>query len=291
LERFRALAAVAVMALSLLAVDSVVEAVTPPGNPSPVNYEASFAQGFPGLGGEHRIADWSLYAALATGDVVAYAERVDPTVAKQAEDVKGKPYQSQELEASVKRDRPLVAAFDEQRRRIKTMVLDVDGGGLKDDRCEHPLVYVAKEFRLVLGESGDHGDPLSHATIAPSCPRALQSGFQITAGRSSRFTCWETSLGTACGWRLPDMPAALKGVIETTYPKSLALRWRWRGLGGVVHTRYVDDRGNRVATRDGAALTVPAELNLEFVDQAGHVVWTAPAAGPAAATRSTLTVK
>jgi hypothetical protein len=280
-ERLKPPLAGVVAGLSLLAVGSFVEAATPPGNPSPVDFEAAFARTFPGSGTEHRIADWNVYAALATGDVVAYAEKIDPALAKRAEDVRGKPYQSQQLETSIKGDLPLVAAFNEQRRRIKSMVLYADGSGFKADGCQHPLVYVGKEFRLVLGESSDRSDPLSHATIAPSCPQALQSGFQITGGRSSRFMCWDTKLGAACGWRLPDMPAALKGVVESTYPKSIALRWRWRGLGGVVRTRYVDDQGNRVGARDGAALTVPVELTLEFVDEAGHVIWTAPATGPA----------
>jgi hypothetical protein len=264
---------------SILAVGSFAGAVTPAA-PKLVDYEASFARGFPGSANEHRIADWSLYTALVTGDVVAYAKKVDPAVAKQAEEVKGKPYQSQQLEARVKRDDSLVAAFNEQRRRIQSMVLYADGGGLSDHKCEHPLVYVEKEFRLVLGESTERLDPLSHATIAPGCPRSLESGFQITAGRSPRFVCWDNKLTTTCGWRLSDMPAALKAVIESTYPKSMTLRWRWRGIGGVVHTRYLDDGGNRVAAHDGVALTVPIELNLEFVDEEGHVVWAAPAAGP-----------
>ncbi len=137
------------------------------------------------------------------------------------------------------------------------------------------------EFRLVLGEGGDGADPLSHATIAPGCPSALYPGFQITAGRSSRFKCWPTEYVTRCGWALPDMPAALKGVVETDYPASMALRWRWRGLGDVVHTRYVDANGNRVASQDRVAVTVPGDLSLEFVALDGHVLWTAPGTTPA----------
>lgn len=133
------------------------------------------------------------------------------------------------------------------------------------------------EFRLVLGESGDGADPLSHATIAPSCPSALVPGFQITAGRSSRFKCWRTEYLTRCGWTLPDMPAALKGVVESDYPASMVLRWRWRGLGDVVHTRYADANGNRVAVKDRVAVAVPNELSLQFVDATGNILWTAPA--------------
>jgi hypothetical protein len=81
------------------------------------------------------------------------------------------------------------------------------------------------------------------------------------------------------------MPAALKSVIETDYPASMTLRWRWRGLGDVVHTRYVDAMGNRVAVHDGVALTVPAELSLDFVNLTGHLLWTAPAARVAGRSR------
>ena len=83
---------------------------------------------------------------------------------------------------------------------------------------------------------------------------------------------------TQCGLALPDMPAALKGVIESEYPGSVALRWRWRGLGDVVRTRYLNANGNRVASGNSVALTVPGELSPEFVDASGHVLWTAPAA-------------
>ena len=249
--------------------------------PRRVDYELAFAEAFPASGSEHRITDWTLYTALVTGDLVTYGERVDPSVAKRADGAKGKPYQTQQVEMTIRGDARLVAAFNDQRRRIQRMVLYVDGDGFASEKCRHVLTYVANEFRLVLGESGDAADPLSHATIAPSCPSALQPGFQVTAGRSSRFKCWQAEFVTRCGWALPDMPAALKGVVENDYPASLALRWRWRGLGDVVHTRYVDANGNRVAIQDRVAVTVPGELSLEFVDADGHVRWTASAAAGA----------
>jgi hypothetical protein len=249
--------------------------------PKRVDYELAFAEAFPVSGSEHRIADWTLYTALVTGDLVTYGEKVDPSIAKRAVGAKGKPYQTQQVEMTIKGDARLVAAFNDQRRRIQAMVLYVDGDGFANEKCRHPLAYVEKEFRLVLGESNDGADPLSHATIAPSCPSALHPGFQITAGRSSRFKCWQSEYVTRCGWALPDMPAALKDVVESDYPASLALRWRWRGLGDAVHTRYADANGNRVAMQDRVAVTVPGELNLEFVDSDGHVLWTAPATTPA----------
>jgi hypothetical protein len=219
------------------------------------------------------------------GDLVSYGQKVDPAVAKRVDDAKGKPYQMQQVEMSLKGDARLVAAFNAQRHRIRSMILYADGGGFADSKCRHPLVYVDNEFRLVLGESNDGGDRLSHATIAPSCPSTLDRGFQITAGLSSRFKCWSTDSVTKCGWALPDMPAALKSVIETDYPASMTLRWRWRGLGDVVHTRYVDAMGNRVATHNSVALTVPAELSLDFVNPTGHLLWTARAAGVAGRSR------
>jgi hypothetical protein len=77
------------------------------------------------------------------------------------------------------------------------------------------------------------------------------------------------------------MPAALKNVVETDYPGSMTLRWRWRGLGDVVHTRYLDAMGNRVSVQASVALTVPAELSLEFVSPGGDLLWSAPAAAVA----------
>jgi hypothetical protein len=252
---------------------------SPVGASPAVDYEASFARNFPGAGGEHRIADWTLYTALVAGDVVSYAAKVDPAVASQIEKAKGKGYQTQELEASIRRDRRLVAAFSEQRRRMKTIFVYADGGGVEADTCQHRLLYVDGEFRLILGESNEGGAPLSHATIAPSCPRAPEAGFQITAGHSSRFKCWTTAYATTCGWRLPDMPAGLKRVVESAYPGSMKVRWRWRGLGGAIRTAFVDASGNRVGAREGIVVTVPVDLSLQFVDERGQVVWTAAAAG------------
>ena len=265
------------LALSIVAGGSLASAAPPVAGPKSVDYERAFAQAFPVSGSEHWIADWAFYAALVSGDLLTYAEKLDPAVGRRADGAKGKPYQLQQLEMSVKRDARLLAAFDDQRRRIQAMVVYVDGGGFANDKCRHPLTYVENEFRLVLGESGDGADPLSHATIAPSCPSALVPGFQITAGRSSRFKCWRTESVTRCGWALPDMPTALKGVVETDYPASMVLRWRWRGLGNVVHTRYVDGNGNRVPIKARVAVSIPNELSLEFVDPAGHILWTAPA--------------
>lgn len=253
--------------------------------PKRIDYELAFAEAFPVSGSEHRIADWTLYTALVIGDLVTYGEKVDPSIAKRADGAKGKPYQTQQVEMTVKGDARLVAAFNTQRRRIQTMVLYVDGEGFATEKCRHLLTYVDNEFRLVLGESGDGADPLSHATIAPSCPSSLRPGFQLTAGRSSRFKCWPTEYVTRCGWALPDMPAALKDVVETDYPGSMALRWRWRGLGDVVHTRYVDANGNRVGIQQRVAVTVPSELSLEFVDADGHFLWTASAMMPARRSR------
>lgn len=273
------------LVLSTIAGGSVANAAPPVADANLVDYEVAFTRAFPGSGDEHRIADWTFYSALVAGDLVTYGEKVDPAIAKRVDVAKGKPYQMQQVEMSLKRDARLVAAFNAQRRRIRSMSLYADGGGFADDKCRHALVYLDNEFRLVLGQSNDGGDRLSHATIAPSCPSTLDRGFQITAGRSSRFKCWSTQSVTQCGWALPDMPAALKSVIETDYPASMTLRWRWRGLGDVVHTRYVDAMGNRVAAHESVALTVPAELSLEFVNPAGHLLWTAPAAGVARRSR------
>jgi len=273
------------LVLSTIAAGSVARAATPVAGANLADYDLAFAQAFPGSGNERRITDWTLYAALVAGDLVTYGKKVDPAIAKRVDDASGKPYQMQQVETSLKRDARLIAAFNAQRRQIRSIILHADGGGFADDKCRHTLVYVGNEFRLVLGEGNDGGDRLSHATIAPSCPATLDRGFQITAGRSSRFKCWPTESVTKCGWALPDMPAALKSVIETDYPASMSLRWRWRGLGDVVHTRYIDAMGNRVAARDSVALTVPTELSLEFVNPSGRLLWTAPAAGVAGRSR------
>src|SRR5205085_707966 len=100
-----------------------------------------------------------------------------------------------------------------------------------------------------------------------------------TAGRSARFKCWSDADVTHCGWRLPDMPIDIKRVIENDYPGSIKLRWRWRGLGNVIHVRYLDSYGNRVAVRDRITLTVPVDLGLEFIGADGRILWTAAAAG------------
>ena len=259
---------------------SLAGAATPPAGPNKVDYEQVFVAAFPALGGDHQIADWGLYSSLVAGDLITYAKKVDPAIAKRAAEADGKPYQMQQLEISVRHDAELTAAFNAQRGRLRSMTVHADGGGFTGDKCQHPLTYVGNEFRLVLGEGDDGSDPLSHATIEPSCPPGLARGFQITAGRSPRFRCWPTAYVTRCGWALPDMPAELKDVIETKYPAAVTLRWRWRGVKEVVHTRYADAGGNRASNHDSIAVTVPDALSLEFVDAAGHVLWLAPASAP-----------
>jgi len=250
----------------------------PPSAGRSIELETAFAKAFPAVADEHHVADWKLYAALVDGDLVAYAGRIDPATARRVEEARGKGYQTQQVEAAIKQDKPLVAAFAEQRRRIRSMVLYSDGDA--SGSCRRSLAYVASEFRLVLGAPASGADPLSSATVAPSCAEAGDAHFQITAGRSPRFKCWSGVNETTCGWRLPDMPDSLKQVIEDQFPASIKLRWRWRGLGGVSRVRFVDGNGNRVGAAQATDVTTPLELGLEFVDQKGRILWTAPSTAP-----------
>jgi hypothetical protein len=245
------------------------------------DYEAAFAVAFPALAGGHRVVDWKVYAALAEGDLVAYAIAIDPSLGRQREQIKGKGYQIQELDESIKGDARLRAAFDSQRIRMKSMVLYADDGG--EDRCQHTLVYDGQEFRLMFGQSNPGDDPQATAMLAPSCSRTLDSGFQINAGRSSRFKCWPSESTTTCGYRLQDMPIELKRVVENDYPKSIKLRWRWRGLGTVTRLRGGDVARFRSEARNAPSVIIPSELALEFVDGEGQVLWRAesrPAPAP-----------
>jgi hypothetical protein len=246
-----------------------------------VDFETAFAAGFPGGPDEHQIADWKLYEALVGDDVVAYAARIDEGLAGRLEAARGKAYQTQQLETAIKQDKRLRAAFDDQRRRIRTMMLYSDGQGDAGSACPRSIVYIATEFRLVLGARASGADPLASATVAPGCAASSDVHFQITAGRSPRFRCWPAVDETTCGWRLPDMPDSLKKVIEDQYPGSIKLRWHWRGLGAVSRVRSVDSNGNRVSEKEASEVTTPLELGLEFVDTAGRVLWTAPATAPA----------
>lgn len=237
--------------------------------------EAAFTRGFPAVADEHHVTDWLLYTALVDGDVVAYAARVDDTVRARLEAARGKGYQTQQLEAAITQDRRMRAAFDEQRHRLQTMVLYADDPGEVSGGCSRSIVYIGTEFRLMLGSRARGADALTHATVAPGCAPANGSGVQITAGRSPRFKCWPAVQDATCGWRLPDMPDSLKEVIESRYPESIKLRWRWRGLGDVNRIRTIDayaDGGNPLA------VTTPHELELEFVDGDGRVLWTAASA-------------
>jgi hypothetical protein len=230
---------------------------------APIDYAAQFDKSFPAVAGEHKVVDWTLYAALVNGDLLGYAARVDPAIARRRDLANGKGAQLQELTAGVQRDKRLRSAFDEQRQRIATMVLYADGS---PDGCRRPIVLIGSELRLVLGRPGSQGDPLASTEVAPSCPPPFESGAQASVGYSPRFRCWAGINDKTCGWRLPDMPAELKRVIEEEYPGSIRLRWRWRGLGGVTQVR------------DRFSLSTPGELGLEFVDGKGQVLWTAEGA-------------
>jgi hypothetical protein len=243
-------------------------------SPAPVDYEAGFARSFPALADAHRIADWKLYAAFAAGDIVAYAARIDPEMGRRVDEAHGKAYQTQQLAAEIRNDKRTRDSFEQQRRRVQSLVLYADDAG---DGCQRSLQYIANEFRLVFGGTRDGSDPLAGATIAPSCNAQADGGLQLTAGNSPRFRCWTSADAKTCGWRLPDMPAALKQVIESDYPTAIKLRWRWRGLGSGTHVRYADINGNRVSAHDSVVVTTPVDLRLEFVDAKGQVLWTAAA--------------
>lgn len=270
----RGLAVLPLLAAGLAVADEPSE------NAKPADYGAAFARGLPTVADGRRVADWPLYAALVDDDMVAWAARLDPAVAKQRAERHDKAYQTQLLEAGIRGDQRLRALFAEQRRQVRSTVLyaDADGG---DGHCPR-LVYVGNEFRLVVGQGDRGADPLALATFAPACSSALKPGFQLTAGRSPRFKCWRAAAtdDTLCGWRLPDMPAELKRVIEDEYPRSIKLRWRWRGLGGAARARYVDLDSNRVDPRSSLPVTIPLGLALEFVGSAGRVLWTAEPALP-----------
>jgi hypothetical protein len=274
------------MQLRLFAVSAVFFVTSvwaaPPKHPVPAlpatDYEVEFDKRFPLVAGAHQVADWELYTALVAGDIVEYATKIDPVIAESFAGIAGKGYQTERLEAQVKQDKRLRAAFVEHRRRIAAMPLFADGAGPAGGGCRQPLVYQAREFRLIFGEALSNDAPLVHSTVAPPCARAGGPALQITAGRSSRFKCWTLDQVTTCGWRLPDMPLDLKRVIESEYPSSIRTRWRWRGLGGVTRVRYPGMYGTR-AEGDSVALTVPVGLALEFIDSAGRIRWTADSAG------------
>jgi hypothetical protein len=225
-----------------------------------------------------RPIDWKLYAALVGNDLPSWAGEIDPAIGKRLEDARNKAYQTERLHAGIERDPRLRATFEQQRKRVQSMVLYADANGDLNDACHRSMIYVANEFRLILGQSSERRDPLALATIAPGCPMTPQAGLQLTAGRSPRFRCWSGADDTRCGWRLPDMPESLKRIVESEYPGTIRLRWRWRGLGGTVHVRYLNANGNRLAERDAIEVTVPTELALQFVDDKGQLLWTASAA-------------
>jgi hypothetical protein len=250
-------------------------------------YETEFVRRFPLVAGAHHVSDWALYTALVDGDIVGYAARIDPAMAPRFEQAVGKGYLTQRLQEDVKHNPALRASFDDHRRRVATMSLYTDGDGVGRQTCQHPVVYINNEFRLVLGQIPRGDQPLAHATVAPGCAQTIEPGFQLTAGRSPRFKCWAAEDLTLCGWRLPDMPVDLKQVIESEYPKAIKVRWRWRGLGAVTRIHQTDYDGHYTPQNTTVALTVPANLELEFVDGGGRIRWAAPAAGwPARSART-----
>jgi len=239
----------------------------------PVDYDARFAAEFPAVVSGHGIANWDLYAALSTNDVVGYAVAIDPAAAARRDELRGRAYQTQQWRAGLVGDARLRAAFDEQRRRLAGTVVYLDANGKPPAGCAHALVYVDHEFRIVLGEGNERADTLAFATVAPSCRQTIAAGFQVTAGRSYRFRCWRGQYERTCGWGLPDMPETLKSRVESDYPKAVRLLWHWRGLGGIVRVRYLD--GNGVAEHESLVVNVPTGLGLDFVDSNGRVLWTA----------------
>jgi len=214
--RARDLIALAVLVTPIAVPLALAESSAPALRKS-VDFETAFAAGFPAVGDEHHVADWKLYAALVDGDVVAYAGRIDPAIGHRLEEAHGKGYQTQQVEASIKSDARLRAAFDEQRRRIRTMVLYSDGDGDASGSCRRSLMYVGNEFRLVLGARAPGADALASATVAPSCVESAAVRLAITAGRSPRFKCWSID---GNGNRVADAEAS-----DVTTPLELGLEF------------------------------------------------------------------
>src|SRR5207247_2067114 len=129
------------------------------------DFETAFAAGFPAVADEHHVADWKLYAALVDGDIVAYAGRIDAGIGRRIEEARGKGYQTHQVEAAIKQDARLRAVFEEQRRRVRTMVVYSDGDGDASGMCRRSVVFVGSEFRLVLGARAAGADPLASATV------------------------------------------------------------------------------------------------------------------------------
>ncbi len=269
----RARLGMVILVLAQVIAGARVGSAAPPLAGKPVDYEAAFAASFPERAGVHLVADWALYAALVAGDVVAYAARVDPAQAEARDLRRGKVYQTQLWKEGLRGDSRLGAAFADQRRRLRSMVLSAEGDSAEGG-CPR-LVYRPDGFRLIVGQGAVGQNRLSHATILPTCADN-GTGFQITAARSPRFDCWAQAGETACGWRLSDMPKSLKRTIEDDFHRSIKLRWRWRGLSGVVQVPLLDENGNRSAQHGEAA--IPTDLALEFVGEAGQVLWTAKGA-------------
>jgi hypothetical protein len=95
------------------------------------------------------------------------------------------------------------------------MVLYSDGDA--SGTCRRSLMYVGKEFRLVLGARAAGADALASATVAPSCVESAAVRLAITAGRSPRFKCWSID---GNGNRVADAEAS-----DVTTPLELGLEF------------------------------------------------------------------
>jgi hypothetical protein len=233
-----------------------------------------FETWFPRIAGGYRINDFDLYAALMKRDLISFASLMSESIKKELEDLADKPYQREKVHHRIRADRNLTSMFEAFRQKLATAVVyykTESSNGLPE------LVYVRKEFRLVVGND-DLGDLPAVTLIAPNYGRLAYpfGGEDVSLGKWSRAVCWRDADGQGtCGARLPDMPARLKDVIEDQFGKTISVRWRWRGFPVPARTRLVDFSGRGQLVAIPAVVRIPSELALEFLDKEGNVIWAA----------------
>jgi hypothetical protein len=71
------------------------------------------------------------------------------------------------------------------------------------------------------------------------------------------------------------MPAKLKDVIEDEFGKSINVRWRWRGFGDQVKGGLGAIGGDLRFGVYRMTVRAPAEVELQFIDSDGAVLWKA----------------
>ena len=235
---------------------------------------------FPSYADGRQVTDFGPYAALVANDLIPFLGD-DTLAAKQLEDLADKPYQLQKLKRVILSNKALKASFKrcrDQVSKVPLYYLPADDTG--HEEASSPLKFIGGEFRFIIGCGLANSDKAALTMLLGSGERVQMNDTvildDVSAMYSPRVRCWpdeDDPFERCCGLSLKGMPARMKDVIEDEFGKTIAVRWRWKGFGSPTKAAYGAMGGDLRFGVYRMTVRAPSEVELQFIDSDGGVLW------------------